>query len=89
MRLHEVPRLQVQAAECLVLKLPVTFLNVIVALPVPFQDRFINDDFGEQKVIPFFASKKVSERAPKWDLEIDANLPFDGSGACLEHVQTK
>ena len=41
MLLHEVPRLQVQAAKCLLLKLPVTFLNVIVALPVPFQDRFL------------------------------------------------
>ena len=60
MRLHEVPRLQVQAAKCLVLKLPVNFLNVIVALPVPFQDRFIKND-------SFFRVGKSDETGSKSD----------------------
>ena len=51
-------------------------LQNIIALPVPYPDRFKISVLGDLKTQSFFDLENVSESGPKRDLQIDAKLTF-------------
>ena len=64
-------------------------LQNMIALPVPYQDRFQISYFGVSEKGSKIMCETVLKNGRKRNLKIDAKWTFSGFGACLKHVQEK